>query len=322
MSPWIFEYPRLQGEAIQNLEKDTLNVLIWNLGYGGLGKDADFFYDGGAMVHSPREWVENNLTGIYGVIKAEVPKTDFFLFQEVDSIAARSYDIDEVEALVNLMPDFSYAFGKNYDVGYVPVPIFEPMGGVLGGLLTTSRYQPASVVRHAFKGNYDWPTYLFFLDRCFLEMRFQLSSGKDLVLINTHNSAYDDGSLKHAQMEQLREVLISEFQKGNYVIVGGDWNQFPPDYKGVDKFDMPRTAEIERLFVAKDYPATDWQWVYDPLHPTNRSLSAPFDADTTKRYILDFCLVSPNVEPLKAEGIETGFTYSDHQPVRFKFRLR
>ena len=316
------EYPELQGQATTQLDQDTVSLLVWNLGYGGLGKEADFFYDGGEMVRSPKEWVDANIKGITSILKAEVPHTDFFLLQEVDSLAKRSYEIDEVEAVMRLMPDFSYAFAKNYDVSYVPIPILEPMGGVLAGLLTTSRYHPISAVRHSFEGNYDWPTYLFFLDRCFLEMRFELASGKELVLINTHNSAYDDGSLKRTQMEQLQKVLLDEYKKGNYVIVGGDWNQFPPGYKGVGKFDMPQTQENKGLFISEDYPDKGWQWTYDPHSPTNRNLSAPFDADTTQRYIIDFCLTSPNIAPIKAEVIETGFAYSDHQPIRFQFRLR
>ena len=63
-------------------------------------------------------------------------------------------------------------------------------------------------------------------------LRTHLTGGGELVLINTHNSAYDDGSLKKAQMEQLKVVLVEEAAKGNFVIVGGDWNQFPAGFEG------------------------------------------------------------------------------------------
>ncbi|NJM15622.1 MAG: hypothetical protein HC896_09855 [Bacteroidales bacterium] len=68
------------------------------------------------------------------------------------------------------------------------------------------------------------------LDRCFLLQRFGLSNGKQLVVINTHNSAYDDGTLRNLQMNYLKTILKNEQASGNYIIVGGDWNQCPPGF--------------------------------------------------------------------------------------------
>ena len=69
------------------------------------------------------------------------------------------------------------------------------------------------------------------LDRCFVVSRFNLSNGKDLVLMNTHNSAYDaGGKLRDAEMPIIRDLMIEEYEKGNYVVAGGDWNQNPPGY--------------------------------------------------------------------------------------------
>src|SRR6478672_10424486 len=46
------------------LNDSTYTFMIWNLGYGGLGKEVDFFYDGGKMVTSPKEHVAKNVEGI------------------------------------------------------------------------------------------------------------------------------------------------------------------------------------------------------------------------------------------------------------------
>src|SRR3712207_7070413 len=44
--------------------------------------------------------------------------------------------------------------------------------------------------------------------------------------INTHCSAYDKGGkMKLEQMKYLSQFIDSEYKKGNYVLVGGDWNQ-------------------------------------------------------------------------------------------------
>ncbi len=50
-------------------------------------------------------------------------------------------------------------------------------------------------------------------------------SDKELVLVNLHLEAYDDGDGKAAQTQQLKKLLEEETEKGNYVIAGGDFNQ-------------------------------------------------------------------------------------------------
>lgn len=313
----------MEGKARDSLltvvQPDTLSLYNWNIGFTGLGKESDFFYDGGDQVIMPEALVDKNRTGIMAEIAVQAKETDFFLLQEVDRHSRRSYYVDGVEAISAVLPGFVSSYATNYRVGFIPIPFTRPMGTVEGGLATWSRFQPDEAMRYSFEGNYDWPTYLFFLDRCFLLTRFTRANHPDLVLINTHNSAYDDGSLKKRQMEQMQKVLLAEYEKGNYVIVGGDWNQFPPHYQGVEGFAL--NEQSWSTPVAEDYPAAGWQWAYDPSLATNRSLNAPFDADTTRRYIIDYFLLSPNVELLKVKTADLGFAYSDHQPVRLQVVL-
>ena len=285
-------------------------------------KSQTFFYDEGKMVRSPEKLVRKNLTGIMAFLEERKEGTDFFLLQEVDRAADRSAQTDQLLEIAAKLPDFTYAFGQNYLVSYIPIPILEPMGSVSSGLANYSRYMPVESFRGAYQGNYDWPTYLFFLDRCFLLMRYEVKGGKELVVINTHNSAFDDGSLKKKQMEQLKTVLMEEYEKGNYVVVGGDWNQHPPDYHGFELFPIQKKPENAYLFVPSSYPASGWQWVYDPSIPTNRSLSAPFDPDTTQRSIIDFFLLSPNIELKSVKAWSMDFEFSDHQPVGIEIKLR
>ena len=46
-----------------NVNKD-LNLMIWNIGYCGLGEDMDFFYDGGKQVRTSKENVIENFNFI------------------------------------------------------------------------------------------------------------------------------------------------------------------------------------------------------------------------------------------------------------------
>ena len=55
--------------------------------------------------------------------------------------------------------------------------------------------------------------------------RYPTSDGHELVLINSHMSAYDKGGTSRAQqLALLTKVMSEERAKGNYVIAGGDWN--------------------------------------------------------------------------------------------------
>ena len=151
------------------------NLMIWNIGYAGLSKEMDFFYDGGKQVRTDRKNVENNITAIENFIALQ-KDIDFFLFQEVDKNSKRSYSINEYSKIANLLPKYHSGFGKNYDVFFVPVPPSDPLGGVLSGLQTLSRFEPKSIIRHSFPGNYAWPQGLFMLDRCFLVSRYRLEN--------------------------------------------------------------------------------------------------------------------------------------------------
>ena len=294
------------------------NLMIWNIGYAGLSRDMDFFYDGGKQVRPSEKRVENNFKAITEFI-ADQKDNDFFLLQEVDKKSKRSYYTDEYAKLADIFPSFYSGFGKNYDVFFVPVPPSDPLGRVLSGLQTLSRFEPFSMVRHSFPGNYAWPQGIFMLDRCFLVSRYRLDdSKKELIVVNTHNSAYDDGSLRSGQMAYLKKFLIGEYEKGNYVIVGGDWNQCPPKFN--PDFSDNLMDKENRMDIKEAY-LSEWQWVYDSKIPTNRRLAAPYNKNTTLTTVIDFFLLSPNIEMVNVEGIHLGFAHSDHHPVKIRIRL-
>ena len=50
----------------------TMRLMTWNLGFGALGDNADFFMDGGKMVYTAsKERVYSNLTGIMKEVEPE-----------------------------------------------------------------------------------------------------------------------------------------------------------------------------------------------------------------------------------------------------------
>lgn len=317
------------GKASQTIIEDSVISLVsWNVGFGGLGEETVFFYDAGGTlmtdvpVTTPKEYFDKNEKGIETF--ATNNKVDFLLFQEVDIEAKRSYEVNQYEALQGVLSDYSSTYAMNYKVKRVPLPVMQfwnTMGKVEAGLATYSKYQPKEATRYQFPGNYSWPKRIFQLDRCFLVNRFGTKNGKELIVINTHNSAYDKGGkLKIQQMEYLKKLLLAEYEKGNYVIVGGDWNQCPPNFQ-FDRFAPGKGEGYETKSIEPDYLPEDWLWVYDPTTPTNRKLTEVYKTGETFTTLIDFFLVSPNLKVEKVKGINQEFQYSDHQPIYVELRL-
>ena len=71
-----------------------------------------------------------------------------------------------------------------------------------------------------------------------------------------------------------------------------------------------------------DFFSPDWQWVYDNSTPSNRSVITPYDQSATTTTVIDFFLLSPNIEPEFVKGIQLGFANSDHNPVIIKVKLK
>jgi endonuclease/exonuclease/phosphatase family metal-dependent hydrolase len=306
-----FSPPDMESVAVTNARQElpdsVISLISWNMGYAGLGQESDFFYDGGTTVRMPEKVVQKNLNGILGTIR-ELDTVDVFMIQEIDTLAKRSWRVNQHHRVSDVLPDHSAAFTLNYNVHFVPIPFLDPMGRVMAGLGTYSRFASSATNRHQFPSSFPWPNSIYFLDRCFLEQRIPLSSGKELVILNTHNSAYDeDGTLKAAELGMLRTFLENEERQGNFVIVGGDWNQGAPGtgFREVDPEFMP-----------------GWQWAYDTSFGTNRDLKAAYVAGQTDTFVIDFFLVSPGLRVEEVRVLNRDFRHSDHQPVYLRVRLK
>ncbi len=296
---------------------DEFTFLIWNIGYSGLGAQSDFFFDGGTGVRQSEEVTRGYLEGITQYLAGQ-GQIDFILLQEVDVDSRRSWHINQDEAIRKVLPDAVSAFAINYKTRFVPQPVSNPYGKCLGGLMSLSPFKPSASTRIALEPDAKWPVGLFMLDRCLLEWRYPLASGRELVVYNLHLSAYDDGTVKQTQMDTLKALFTREYEKGNFVIAGGDWNQAPPGYQS----SLPGVAATVQMNVPTDFPAPGWQWAYDTTFPTNRKLNEPYVAGTTGIDVIDFYLVSPNVEVITTQVDDLGFAYSDHQPVKLTIRLK
>ena len=301
-------------------EKGILSILSWNIGYAGLGENADFFYDGGKMVRPPREDYDRYHQGILKQI-SELDSIDFIILQEVDTFSRRSYGINQFKEFQNTLTSHSGIFVKNYDVLYVPLPFLNPMGRVVSGLSLFSAYRIQESSQIVFPESFAWPNGLFMPDRCFIHAIFTLSSGKSLHIINTHNSAFDDGSLRNSQLEILYDIMLGAYENGDYVIAGGDWNMNPAGYSnttfisGDPAFGLSDIAAVEG-------PEKNWQLAFNTLYPTNRDVSTKYIPGTSIATIIDYFVCSPNIQVHEVKCLYDGFKYSDHHPVILRFELK
>lgn len=308
------------GEDVFIPWSDTVSLFSWNIGYAGLGAEMDFFYDGGEKVRAEESYFRECQAKIVGEIQGW-QGADIILLQEVDKHARRSYFSDQVSTLGKSMPGYCSLFAINYKVNYVPVPLRGPMGKVLSGLVTLSATKPKTASRIPLPGSFGWPKNLFMPDRCLLVTRYDVSSGKELVVINVHNSAFDDtGKLRGKEMEKLKIMVEEEFGRGNYVIAGGDWNMNPPGFD-TKAIGGDSVFSISHGVDSSFFADTGWQWVYDPRLPTNRDVSTRYTRGSTGTTLLDFFLVSPNVEVLEVKTSHLQFDASDHHPVRLRVVL-
>jgi endonuclease/exonuclease/phosphatase family metal-dependent hydrolase len=303
-----------------SLLEDTISfsLLTWNIGYAGLDKDMDFFKDGGTKVITPEDNCRENVSKIEDFLLKN-DTIDFIYLQEIDKDSKRSYRIDEYENISEKLPSYNPFFAMNYNVFFVPKPVLNPMGKVVSGIAIFSKYTPESSTRYSLPGDFGFPTQLFYLDRCFMVNRYKLASNKELVLINTHNEAFDEGDIRKAQIEMIKEFIMNEYNSGNYVIAGGDWNQYPPDFVPAFSENQVNTS---LMAMESDFLPKEWEWVYDPTSPSNRSVVTAYDPATTTTDVRDFFVLSPNLESVSVKCYNLGFANSDHNPIIMQVKLK
>ena len=300
-------------------EGDSFSVLTYNTGYGALSKDEDVFMDGGRKVQPYRkEVVETNLAGISDILKNQA--ADFYFLQEVDIDAKRSFHINE-RAYYEKALDMSSIYACNFKCDFVPYPL-PPIGKVEAGLVTMTDYQVESAKRIKLAESFSWPIKTCNLKRCMLETRIPIEgTDKELVLINFHLEAYDSGEGKIAQRKVLVKKLKEEYEKGNYVIAGGDFNQ---TFDGMDTYPIHDKDSWVPGKVGKEDIPEGFSYAVSDNVPTCRLLNGPYSGnyDDSQVYVLDGFIVSDNLKIDQVENIDTQFEYTDHQPVKLNVTLK
>ena len=303
---------------------ESLTILSQNTGYAGLGKDADFFMDGGKSVAPTGEEEVTNRNGIIQQMTGQ--DADVYFLQEVDTDSSRTGSIDQADWYGNAFDHsgngtFSWSFALNYSCDFVPFP-WPPIGKVHSGLQTLSRFDVSKAERVALPCPFSWPVSTANLKRCLLVSRVPLtSSDKELVLVNLHLEAYDDGEGKAAQTKVLMDLLTAEYEKGNYVIAGGDFNQTFPG--ALDAFPIQDPSLWTPGVLENDSLPEGWRFACDLSVPSCRLLNHPYDPDPAGNqfYVIDGFILSPNVRLDSVEALDWQFEFTDHNPVALEVTL-
>ena len=310
--------------AVALAEGDSFRIVSWNIGYGALGDNADFFMDGGTHVMTADSArVKLNMAGIFEGLAELDP--DIVFLQEIDRDSSRSRHINEYELAQSILIGKQSAFANNFKVAFLPYPI-PPMGKVDSGVATFSAYPIASAERVQLPIPFSWPVRMANLKRCVLVSRVPLEgTDKELVLMNLHLEAYDSGEGKIAQTKMLAQLLQEEAEKGNYVIAGGDFNQI---FSNADAAAYPNLGgEWTPGQIDVDEVEGDWQFLMDASAPSCRSLRTPLegaDPDPAKfqYYLIDGFIASGNLQVDYLQTVDYGFVNTDHNPVMLQVTLR
>jgi len=305
---------------------EACRIVSYNIGFGAYSSDYSFFMDGGKESRArSKEAAEENVTGAMAAVLELDP--DFLLLQEVDVDGTRSCHLNELDLTDQQLGGrfLNRTFAQNYDSPYLFWPLLEPHGANRAGQATYSVFPITSGLRRQLPIE-DGVMKLVDCDRCYSVQRIPIpGEDRELVLYNLHLSAYtSDGTIAEEQLEMLFADMLAEYESGNCTVAGGDFNK---DVLG----------NSEEVFGISGPEYTWAQPIPPELVPEGLSIVAPFDeADPVPscrnadrpygpdNYVVtvDGFLVSANVEVLEAKVCDTGFRWSDHNPVYMDFILR
>lgn len=323
-----------QTEIIQ-LETEY-SISSYNIGFGAYSREFSFFMDTGYLngkkitgksaKAKDKEEVIKNTSGAISIIEYLAP--DIMLFQEVDTNSTRSYHVNQKEKIINQFNNFSNTYASNFHSAYLCYPLFDNHGKVRSGILTLNKFKVNSTTRYKLPIDESFPTKFFDLDRCFMLQRMEIKdSNKELVLINIHMSAYDEGGVyRKKQLNLLNQVLKQEKELGNYVIVGGDFNHDIADSDGCFETKQPKPDWL--AIMNEEDLENGYRFASSKENPTCRGAEMPYTKGVNYTVTIDGFIISENIEIISTQNIVTmnaediSFMYSDHNPVLFKFKLK
>jgi endonuclease/exonuclease/phosphatase family metal-dependent hydrolase len=281
-----------------------LNLLTWNLGYGGLGAASEFISDGGTRLRiEDAGWSRRWMSEIAAFVAKR--EENALLFQEAARPSYINHGCDLWGALCRALPAHAHSYAHEYRI---PLPfgfgIETACANFHRGLTNTSN----ALHRLPSGGNHWLRQYPV------LATRFEFA-GAPFTVMNAHLSAFDPGArLRARQLAALLALAAAEYAAGRHVVVGADFN-----YE-LEPRPRPHTTDMKHMAWLHAFPLAalppGWRVVADAATPTFRSGDKPYVRGGNYCGIIDGFIVAPNVEVVNVSAIDLDFAASDHNPVR------
>lgn len=238
--------------------------------------------------------------------------------------------------------NYDHSFAINFHSAYLPYPLYDMHGKSNSGIATFSKYSIQEAYRKEYTIAKDLSK-LFDLDRCFSYSIVKVENGKNLYLVNSHMSAYDEGGkIRQKQLDELNAFLTMCAQNQDYVIVGGDFNHDLLTYNPQFIYDKINNRAFNMTLKSPDWisfffdenqrsPLVDnYQVIAADNWPSCRNNDIEWDEEETFVCCVDGFIVSDNIEVLVNKNIKTGlgnkniagFAFSDHEPAYLSFKLK
>ncbi len=287
----------------------SIKITSWNIGYAGLGKGSDFVMDGGKSWFPPsRQAVKNNL----GAICAQVKKLpgEILLLQEVSVNSPLSFWHKVRERIIKTLPENLALFRPDISSW----GLFWPLK-ITHGTMTLCLTEPVSTEVVKLPVEPDFIGGVIKRNYALLVTRFDIRDRPgQWVIINLHLAAFDhQGATRQKQFQAVFDFARKEYEKGNFVVLGGDWNM------ALIKTDFPHTTDMKHLFWLVDLPAEKlppgWKIACDPSIASVRTNYQPYVKGENYSAVIDGFIVSQNVAIRSVKTTDTGFENTDHMPV-------
>ncbi|MEM8491960.1 MAG: endonuclease/exonuclease/phosphatase family protein [Pseudomonadota bacterium] len=251
---------------------------------------------------------------------------DVVLLQEVDDLASRTHMQDQTQALLSYLPQYTAHTETFYwKAAYVPHPAIQGRVGMK--LLVMSKFELREATRYALSAitSDDLLTRQFNLKRAMFQVHLPVAGADDLVLINTHLSAFAQGS--NTMEVQIGQVLthLDDLPKDSKWVLGGDFNLLPNDealasYSELRKYYNDQGTELYPLI--SKYPSIPSLPAIaanpEPWYTYMSPLESPRRPDRTIDYIFHSPALSvEHGEVLRGDAMKL----SDHLPLVIDFTL-
>lgn len=314
----------IDGRSSMPSPGETYSIITYNVGFGAYTPDFSFFMDGGeSSVAKSKESVIETISGATALVDGYDP--DFILFEEVDLDSTRSYHVDQYAMISDTFDSYYTDFAINYDSPFLFYPLTEPHGKSKAGIAVYAKYEIESALRRSLPISTSFSKF-FDLDRCYSISRIPTSNGKYLCIYAVHLSAYGNSDeIREGQISMLCGDMAKDYEAGNYVICGGDFNHDLKDETGENPgqfswaYPFPRQSLPEGFsFCLDSFDDAE----KETMHDSARNADMEYEEGVTFTITLDGFIVSDNVEMTEYEQIDEGYAFSDHDPVYMEFVLK